>query len=92
VNVGRNVSAEPVAVDFDARYPVYNLSADAVPTLVASLGQMQDNERQIIATGLLERWTPPEQTDWRTWNWGRTQAWAAVAANQGLLEELAQAP
>lgn len=60
--------------------PIYliALSGDAVPDLVASLRTLDPDHQCYIATQLLQRWTPPTEVDWRTWNWGRVQAWQAV--------------
>jgi hypothetical protein len=60
--------------------PIYltALSGDAVPELVASLRTLEPNHQCYIATQLLLQWTPPAEVDWRTWNWGRTQAWQAI--------------
>jgi hypothetical protein len=43
-------------------------------------------------TRILRRWSPPPAPDWRTWNWGRTQAWQAVAAHEAELRALAVQP
>ena len=32
----------------------------------------------IAAARILDRWTPPVEKDWRTWNRGRTRAWQVV--------------
>lgn len=80
-NVGRKQAPQP----FDREY-VTTLSADAVPTLIATLPQMEQEDRCQVAAIILRDWTPPERVDWRTWNWGRAQAWQAVRANQGKLQ------
>ncbi len=81
-NVGRVAQA---AQPFDREY-VVSLSADAVPPLVALLDQMPAEDRCQVANRLLSQWSPPEQRDWRTWNWARWQAWRTVAANRTRLE------
>jgi hypothetical protein len=73
---------------FDDRY-ITTLSADAVPTLVASLNSLPADNRCYVADQLLFQWTPPAEVDWRTWNWGRWQAWQTVGANLGAIEMLA---
>lgn len=73
---------------FDDRY-ITTLSADAVPTLVASLNTLPTENRCYVADQLLYQWTPPADVDWRTWNWGRWQAWQAVGANSGTIQTLA---
>ncbi len=86
--VRTNVGRVPEATrPFDSRY-VVSLSADAVPPLVALLDQMPPDDRCQVATAVLRQWSPPEQSDWRTWNWGRWQAWRTVAANQARLEAM----
>lgn len=82
VNANRTNAPQP----FDARYVTW-LSADAVPTLVTLLPQMKEEDRCLIATALLYDWSPPEQVDWRTWNWSRSQAWQAVGANKAYLQQ-----
>ena len=74
--------------NFDERY-ASGLSADAVPALIASLPALSEPKRATVARTLLARWSPPEERDWRTWNWGRARAWQAVEANRANLEALA---
>jgi uncharacterized protein DUF4153 len=63
---------------FDAPY-VTSLSADAVPSLIAALPTMSMSERQKAAQSILSQWSPPAQSDWRSWNWGRWRAWRVVS-------------
>lgn len=72
---------------FDAEY-VSSLSADAVPTLIDALPEMSIADRGVIAARLLERWSSPEHTDWRTWNWARAEAWRAVESNREMLHQM----
>lgn len=65
---------------FDARYAA-NLSADAVPELVAGLPDLAPQDRCTLASRLLGRWAPPESTDWRSWNYARAQARDAIHAS-----------
>jgi hypothetical protein len=65
---------------FDVPY-ASDLSADAVPDLVAGLPALKSLSRCALAKALLERWSPPENSDWRSWNLSRAQAWQAVSAN-----------
>jgi hypothetical protein len=83
-NAGR-VNAE---VPFDSRY-VTSLSADAVPALLEALPGMEREDACVIATRLLAEWSPPEESDWRTWNWSRSRAREVVAANANALKILA---
>ena len=79
-------SAGPRA--FDAYYPT-SLSADAVPVLVEGLPAMNARDRGIVARSLLDRWADTDAPDWRTWNWGRSEALQAVRANQPAIESIA---
>ncbi len=58
---------------FDGAYAT-SLSADAVPVLLEAGSALGDAERVELAN----RWAPTDQSDWRTWNWGRSQARRAV--------------
>lgn len=73
---------------FDDRY-VTTLSADSVPTLVAALSTLPVESRCAIAEELLYQWTPPTESDWRSWNYGRWQAWQAVGGNLGAIQTMA---
>ena len=76
------------AQPFDARY-AGSLSADAVPDLIAALPSLPEAERCLAAARILREWTPPQNADWRTWNWSRSRAWDAVVANEATLGALA---
>jgi hypothetical protein len=65
---------------FDARYAA-RLSADAVPDLVSGLPNLNPQDRCTLAARLLERWSPPENPDWRSWTYSRSRAWQAISAN-----------
>ena len=65
---------------FDARY-VASLSADAVPELVAGLPYLAPQDRRTLAKITLDRWSPPENPDWRSWAVSRSQAWQAIREN-----------
>jgi hypothetical protein len=69
---------------FDARYAA-RLSADAVPNLVAGLPALHLQDRCTLAARLLERWSPPETPDWRSWTVSRSRAWQAVSKNASSL-------
>lgn len=72
-------AARPAAPrPFDSRYAT-SLSADAVPALVEALPALPESERGMVSARILKRWSPPEQPDWRTWNWGRARAWQAAS-------------
>jgi len=67
-NLQRINAPQPV----DGRY-LGSLSADAVPTLVAALPSLPAAERRKLSATLTSRWSSPA-SDWRTWNWSRTEA------------------
>ena len=69
---------------FDVRYAAEALSADAVPTLLDALPGLPAELRRDAARQLLNRWSGSEH-DWRSWNWGRARARAAVAARRARL-------
>jgi hypothetical protein len=72
----------------DAGYLV-SLSGDALPVVLEVLPQLPDPLRCQTATRILQRWSPPESVDWRTWNWSRAQAWGLVSAQESALKEMA---
>jgi hypothetical protein len=67
-----------------------SLSADGVPALLVALPVLPAEQQDVLARQLLHRWSPPAHQDWRTWNWGRAQAWRAVAAHEATLKEMAR--
>ncbi|MGE0826013.1 MAG: DUF4153 domain-containing protein [Candidatus Binatia bacterium] len=71
--VRTNLSRDDAATTLDARY-VTSLSADAVPTLIATLPALDDSKRRAVVARLVVRWSAPTTSDWRTWNWSRWQA------------------
>jgi hypothetical protein len=72
--------------NFDARYAA-NLSADAVPELLAGLPDLNPLDRCTLATRLLARWPPAESPDWRSWSYSRSRARQAISANFPTLRE-----
>ncbi|MFZ0964078.1 MAG: DUF4173 domain-containing protein [Terriglobia bacterium] len=69
---------------FDIAY-ISRLSADAVPEIVAGLPTLSPAPRRTLAKALLERWSPPENHDWRSWTLASSRAWQAVSANAPAL-------
>jgi hypothetical protein len=69
--------------------PAYlaSLSDDAVPTLVERLPELAPTLRQPIAAELTRR--RPTHDGWRSWNWSRERARAALTAHLGELERFA---
>jgi hypothetical protein len=73
---------------FDAPY-ASSLGADAVPALLEALPQMRPHERAQVASNLLA-WAVFDDSDWRSWNWSRSRARAAVAGQEAMLREWAK--
>jgi hypothetical protein len=73
-NFGRVGAPRPL----DTQY-LSSLSADAVPALVEGLPTLPAPEQQLLRTMMATRW-PATVSDWRTWNWSRSRAAAARAA------------
>jgi hypothetical protein len=69
---------------FDAAY-LLHLSADATPEIVAGLPDMNPADRRKLAKMMLERWSRPENPDWRSWTLSRYRAWQAVSASAPAL-------
>jgi len=67
---------------FDER-PLASLSADATPTIVEALATLGAADRQAVERQLRRRWSATDPTDWRSFNWSRAQAQAAVASLGG---------
>jgi hypothetical protein len=59
------------------RLAMASLSADATPSIVEALPQLPERERAQIAERLRKRF-PETSGDWRSFNWSRAQAQAAV--------------
>ncbi len=72
---------------FDAKYAVWR-SADAVPALIAGLPRLSHEDQCSVAGIILDRWHPPPRRDWRTWSWGRMNAWEEVQENEAGLRSL----
>jgi hypothetical protein len=76
---------------FDVHYAV-SLSDDAVPTLMEALPALSINDRRIIAAKVLERLSPPEEADWRSWNWSRAEAQSVIQEQFDLLRNITAPP
>jgi hypothetical protein len=64
------------------------LSADAVPAVLAGWADVQEVARPRVAHRLWNQYNPKDPPDWRTWNWSRQQARAAVLGRQDELRAL----
>lgn len=84
----RTNAARNAIQPFDSRYAI-SLSADAVPALFDALPLMSPDQRCSVAAQLVREWSAPDERDWRTWNYSRSQAWALVEANRAELERIA---
>jgi hypothetical protein len=86
--VRANVAHEAPAWWFFTEY-AGNLSADAVPDLVAALPKLHPDHRQAIAKGLNERYAKlHNQVDWRSLTWGQCVARMALQASSGKSRRL----
>ena len=83
VNVERALAGE----EFDAAYAT-SLGADVVPVLIPALSDLSSDDRCVAAAHILTRWSPPIETDWRSWNYGRSKAWQIVRHEYDRLEEM----
>ena len=69
---------------FDASY-LLDLSADAVPEIVAGLPTLNRLDRRTLSKGMLDQWSRPQDFDWRSWSIARSRAWRAVSENESSL-------
>jgi hypothetical protein len=86
-----NVSHAQAGRFFDANYAT-SLSADATPALFESLPVLEENDRRIIAAGILGDSSSNESADWRTWNWARSQHRRVARENLSALRVMAAPP
>jgi hypothetical protein len=86
-----NVAHAQMGRGFDADYAA-SLSADAVPALLESLPVLNAEDQRIVAIRVLDSWAVSERTDWRTWNWARSEARRAVRKMTEPLRESTAAP
>jgi hypothetical protein len=76
---------------FDANYAA-SLSADAVPALMQSLPNLNAEDQRIVAIRVLDSWSVSQRTDWRTWNWARSEARRVVREMWEPLREINMRP
>jgi hypothetical protein len=72
-----NIDRARAGYDFDVSY-MTSLKGDAIPRLVEVLPDLEEQDRCLMTAWILDRWSPPEERDWRTWNRARAEAWRAV--------------
>jgi hypothetical protein len=80
----RNIQLMQQGRDFDARYNVYHLSADAVPALLEGLSSMNLEDQCTTSYGLLHR-ESLNYKDFRAWNWSRRVAAGLIEPNRESL-------
>lgn len=73
-----NIDRAALGAEYDGRY-LRTLSADAVPTLIARLPALPQDERCRVAAMLEERWSGGRRGGWRTWNLADARARRLVA-------------
>lgn len=74
---------------FDAAYAT-GLSADAVPELVAVAEQLDGEPQRRLAQALLDRWSQPDEPDWRSWSLARSRARRCVAEAESELRAVVE--
>jgi two-component system sensor histidine kinase BaeS len=93
--VEANVQRARGGAEFDAGY-LRELSADAVPAIVAALPSLPESGRCATAHWLVTRWGEEARAarpgDWRTWNYSRTNARRLVRQHEDRLRALACLP
>ena len=68
-NIGRRTAGASLDVTYLAK-----MSADAVPTILAHVRSLPDDERCPLLTELARRYGAPDKVDWRAWNLSRQRA------------------
>ncbi len=77
VIVRTNLSLAEAGAELDLEYAA-RLDADAIPELVARAPALLPTDQCEIFWSAIDRWTPGEAADWRSWNLGRAKARRAV--------------
>jgi hypothetical protein len=80
--IRRNAAIADTGRRFDSQYAL-DLSADAVPSLIANFDVIVPDERCSAAKELRRRYAGAEE-DWRTWTWSRLRARRAVESSSEL--------
>lgn len=73
-----NLDRAAAGAEYDGEY-LRQLSADAVPAMLARLDSIPEVERCRVANMIVERWGGPRRGDWRTWNLADWRARRLVA-------------
>ena len=87
--VKTNVALSRAGRSFDAGY--YNqLSDDALPALFNAMPEMNAEQQKTIAFRLAKRYCEAKtETELRSWNISRSNAWSLLRSNRELIETLA---
>lgn len=90
-----NLSRTDIVAEVDFQYLVF-LGSDAVPSLLPHVtnpalrnDELNPEDQCFVATRLISKWGPGEESDWRTYNWSESQARAAVQNRIAELRALA---
>jgi hypothetical protein len=86
--VSRNVRHAAAGRQFDAHY-IGTLSADAVPEIIASLPNLNYQQRCGLANQLLTRLTDGPDAGWRQWSWSRSNANRVLRDHEASLRTIA---
>jgi hypothetical protein len=91
-----NVTRAGAGAELDHAHLQGELSADAVPVLLASLAELPPADRCQVAEWLTRRWGGEARRDsdgdWRTFNWSRWRARSLVREQEPRLRALHCAP
>lgn len=82
-----NIARAKEGKTFDVPYAL-SLSNDAVPVLMAHLNELNESDRKQIAGAFLSGYSSAWKTDWRAWNWSRSQAFQSVHNHKTELQRL----
>jgi hypothetical protein len=77
VIVRTNLARAEAGAELDLEYAA-RLDADAIPELVARAPALLPTDQCDVFWSAIDRWTPREAADWRSWNLGRSRARRAV--------------
>ncbi len=77
VIVRTNLARAEAGAELDLEYAT-RLHADAIPELIARAPALLPEDQCDVFWRAIDRWTPREATDWRTWNLSRAKARRAV--------------
>jgi hypothetical protein len=85
--ISTNINHKVAGRSFDAGYAA-SLSADALPVIIASLPKLEQQERCLLASRLLQRRPQYANAGWRRWNWSRVKAGRVLSNNEQSLRAI----